>query len=341
VSEKLSSIVATRQKRDIDGSFNGANKMRRRRFLGTTFGAMIAGLSTPVLAVEPSKGDGKRSEAPHTGARGSPSLGARARAIETQLASIEKGVDGRLGVAIHDLETGLQAAHRAGELFPMCSTFKLLLAASVLARVDQREEDLARHIVYGADRLEQYAPVTSKHVGGQGMTVGELCEAAVTLSDNTAANLLLDTIGGPPGFTAFARHLGDTVTRLDRTEPTLNTSIPGDVRDTTTPVAMLGSMRKVLLGDALSAVSRAQLLAWAIGNRTGDARLRAGVPRGWRVADKTGTGERGSTNDIGVLWPQERAPILVTVYLTGTRAPDRARDGAIAEVARIVAQNIA
>lgn len=308
--------------------------MQRRRFLDTTFGAMIAGLSAPVLAGEAMQARTKRSGAALPS--GSRSLAARARSLESQLASIEKGVDGRLGVAIHDLETGLQAGHRSNEPFPMCSTFKLMLAACVLARIDRRQEGLERRIVYGMDRIEQYAPVTSKHVGGRGMTVGELCDAAVTLSDNTAANLLLDTIGGPPGFTAFMRQLGDTVTRLDRTEPSLNTAIPGDARDTTTPAAMLGSMRRVLLGDALSAASRAQLLAWAVGNRTGDARLRAGVPHGWRVADKTGTGERGSTNDIGVLWPQDRAPVLVTVYLTETSAPARARDGAIAEAARVI-----
>ena len=222
----------------------------------------------------------------------------------------------------------------------MCSTFKLMLAASVLARVDSRRENLERRIVFGEDRLEQYAPVTGRHVGAPGMTVAGLCDAAVTMSDNTAANVLLDTIGGPSGLTAFMRRLGDTVTRLDRTEPTLNTAIPGDLRDTTTPTAMLGSMRAVLLDDALSPASRAQLLAWGVGNRVGDARLRAGVPRDWRVADKTGTGEHGTTNDSGILWPQERAPVLVTVYLTDTHAPAATREAAIAEVARSVVRHV-
>lgn len=306
--------------------------MQRRRFIGTALGGIIAGLSTPVLAEV--RG---RSDSPKRPAR----LDARARAIRAELASIERGVDGRLGVAIHDLETGLKAGYRADERFAMCSTFKLMLAAAILARVDRREENLERRIVFGPDRLEHYAPVTMRHVGEPGMSIAELCSASVTLSDNTAANLLLETIGGPAGVTAFMRRLGDTVTRLDRTEPSLNTAIPGDLRDTTTPIAMLGSMHKVLLGDALSPASRAQLLAWGVGNRTGDARLRAGVPNGWRVADKTGTGERGATNDIGVLWPEERAPILVTVYLTETDATDRAREAAIAEVARTVSRHLA
>jgi len=300
------------------------SKMQRRRFCGTALGVIIAGLSARAWAKSPP----------------SRALALKARAIEAALASIEKGVDGRLGVAIHDLQSGLQTGHRSSERFPMCSTFKLMLAASVLARVDSRQENLERRIVFGEDRLDRYAPVTGRHVGAPGMTVAELCDAAVTMSDNTAANVLLDTIGGPPGLTAFMRRLGDTVTRLDRTEPTLNTAIPGDLRDTTTPIAMLGSMRNVLLDDALSPASRAQLLAWAAGNRVGDARLRAGVPHDWRVADKTGTGEHGTTNDIGILWPHERAPVLVTVYLTEAHAPAASREAAIAEVARSIAQHL-
>lgn len=312
--------------------------MQRRRFLGTALGGVIAGLSAPVLADHAASATThERNAFP---GRRSPRLDAQARDIQSQLASIEKSVNGRLGVAMLDLQTGLQVGHRSDERFPMCSTFKLMLAACVLSRADRRDEDLARRIAYGPDRLQPYAPITSRHVGGLGMTVADLCDAAVTMSDNTAANLLLDTIGGPAGFTAFMRQLDDTVTRLDRNEPTLNTAIPGDVRDTTTPKAMLDSMRKVMLGDALSRSSRALLLSWAVGNRTGDARLRAGVPRDWRVADKTGTGERGSTNDIGVLWPQHRAPILVTVYLTETNASQRSREGAIADVARTLTRNI-
>lgn len=300
--------------------------MQRRKFLGTALGGMIAGLSSQGWA------DSATSVRDRN---------ATARAIGSAFASIEKNIDGRLGVAVLDLESGKEAGHRMTERFPMCSTFKLMLAAAILAHVDRRDEDLERRIVFGADRLEQYAPVTRQRVGGQGMTVAELCDAAVTMSDNAAANLLLDQIGGPPGFTAFMRRLGDTVTRLDRNEPSLNEAIPGDPRDTTTPWSMLGNLREVLLGDALSSASRARLLAWGVGNRTGDARLRAGVPPDWRVADKTGTGERGSTNDIGVLWPLERAPILVTVYLTQTSAPARARDAAVADGARAIVRNMA
>lgn len=247
---------------------------------------------------------------------------------------IEAGVGGRLGVAVLDPATGELAGQRLDERFPMCSTFKTLAAALVLARVDAGEERLERRIVVEPADLLEWAPVTSKHVGGAGMTVAELCEAAITVSDNTAANLLLASAGGPAGVTAFVRRLGDEVTRLDRTEPTLNESAPGDPRDTSTPRAMAHTLRRLMLGDALSDGGRAQLVQWMSANTTGGRRLRAGVPFDWRVADKTGTGRLGSTNDVGVLWPPRRAPLVVVAYLTGTQAPAEAREAALADVAR-------
>jgi beta-lactamase class A len=219
----------------------------------------------------------------------------------------------------------------------MCSTFKFLAAALVLARVDAGQERLDRRVVVTREALLKWAPVTSKHVGGAGMTVAELCEAAITVSDNTAANLLLASAGGPAGVTAFARRIGDAETRLDRIEPALNEAIPGDPRDTSTPRAMAQTLRTVLLGNALSDAGRAQIVRWMSANKTGAHRLRAGVPRDWRVADKTGTGDLGSTNDIGVLWPPGRAPLAVVAYLTGCKASEDAREAALADVARSVA----
>ena len=250
---------------------------------------------------------------------------------------IEVSVAGRLGVAVLDTATGELAGHRLDERFPMCSTFKFLAAAAVLARVDAGQERLDRRLVVTRDSLLEWAPVTSKHVGGAGMTLAALCEAAITVSDNTAANLLLDSLGGPPGVTAFARRVGDDVTRLDRTEPALNEAIPGDPRDTSTPRAMARTLRTVMLGDALSQAGRAQLVAWMTANATGAKRLRAGVPFDWRVADKTGTGRLGTTNDVGVLWPPRRAPLVVVSYLTDCKAPGDAREAALASVARSVA----
>lgn len=252
-------------------------------------------------------------------------------------ADLEAKIGGRLGVAVHDLANGRRTGHRMGERFPMCSTSKVLSCSAVLSRVDAGHEDLHRRIqVTGADLLK-WAPVTRRHVGGE-MTLGALCEAALAWSDNTAENLILASLGGPASVTAFVRSIGDTVTRFDRTEPSLNTAIPGDPRDTTTPEAMAGNLRALVLGDRLSQSSRTQLTAWLDGCRTGDAKLRAGVPKDWRVGDKTGNGGYGSNNDIAVLWPPKRSPLIITVYQTQTRASQAARDAVIAAVGRAAAR---
>ena len=170
------------------------------------------------------------------------------------------------------------------------------------------------------------------------MTLAEICEAAMTRSDNTAGNLLLAAIGGPPGLTAFARGLGDQVTRLDRNEPSLNEALPDDPRDTTTPNAMASNLQTLVLGTAaLSAASREQLTAWLIANKTGDTRLRAGFAKDWRVGDKTGAGDRGTNNDVAVVWPPGRAPVILAVYLTGASVPAAQQNATIASVARAVA----
>jgi beta-lactamase class A len=249
---------------------------------------------------------------------------------------IEAGIKGRLGVAALDMATGARFNYRADERFPMCSTFKLLASAAILARVDAGKEKLERRVLYTKDDLVEYSPVTEKHAG-EGMTLAALCEAAITLSDNTAGNLILKALGGPGGVTEFARSLGDPMTRLDRNEPTVNESLPGDPRDTTTPAMMTKNIRKLALGDALKAASRKQLIDWLLASKTGGKRLLAGLPPGWRIGDKTGTGERGSTNDVGVIWPAKGAPIVASVYLTQTSAPREARDAAIASVGKTIA----
>lgn len=253
-----------------------------------------------------------------------------------RIGKLERSTGGRLGIFALDTLSGLTMTHRAHERFPMCSTFKFLAASAILSRVDHGKEHLDRRITYTKNDLLAYAPVTTKNLANGSMTVGELCAAAVDYSDNTAANLLLAALGGPAAVTAFARSLGDGVTRLDRKEPALNTAIPGDVRDTTTPDATAYVMRKLLLGNVLSESSRNRLNAWLLANRTGDDRIRAGVPKSWRVGDKTGSGDGGTRNDIAVLWPPHRAPIILTVYLTGSKVSAGAGDAAIASVARLV-----
>lgn len=226
-----------------------------------------------------------------------------------RLAELESTHGGRLGVAAQAADGDL-FGYRAGDRFPMCSTFKFLAAAFVLRRVDSGRERLDRRVAFSTSDLVTYSPVTEKHAGSDAMTMAEICAAAVELSDNTAGNLILASLGGPQGFTAQARELGDQVTRLDRIEPALNEATPGDDRDTTTPAAMLDLMRRLLLQDALTPASRQHLTGWLVGCKTGGRRLRAGLPPGWRAGDKTGSGGQGTVNDIAIAWPPGQPPLL-------------------------------
>jgi beta-lactamase class A len=260
---------------------------------------------------------------------------------QAHLQAIERSLGGRLGVAALDTARGTVLEHRADERFPLCSTFKLVLAAAVLARVDRGEERLDRLLAYGEADLLDHAPVCREHVQQGQLSVGELSAASVGQSDNTAANLLLNTVGGPAGVTAFLRSLGDQVTRLDRTEPTLN--LASDPLDTTTPAAMLRSMRTLLVGTTLSAASRQQLADWLVASTTGATKIRAGIPPTWKAGDKTGTCDRGTINDLAILWPpfegapRPRAPILIAAYSVGSETNPEVRNAALAEVGRVVA----
>ena len=213
----------------------------------------------------------------------------------------------------------------------MCSTFKWLAAAHVLRRVDGGQETLARPIPIQRSEILPHSPFTELNVG-RTMEMRALCEAAIIQSDNAAANLLLASFGGPAAMTAFIRELGDENTRLDRNEPALNEARPGDVRDTTTPNAMVDLLNTLLLGNALKASSRALLSGWLVANQTGDKRLRAGLPASWKVGDKTGTGAYGTFNDVGIVWPPGRSPLLVAAYLTETRGIGNKGDATLAAV---------
>jgi beta-lactamase class A len=265
--------------------------------------------------------------------------GARSDAAN-QIAAIEARVGGRIGVAALDTGSGRRLDYRADERFPMCSTFKFLAAAAVLKRVDEKREQLDRFVSYDAKDILEYAPVTKAHLKEGGMTLVALCEAAIAQSDNTAGNLLLDAVGGSAGVTNFARSLGDQVTRLDRKEPDLNSAIPGDDRDTTTPGSMLADIGRILNGDVLSRSSRRPLEDWLQRNKTGATMIRAGVPTDWIIGDKTGRGANGATNDIAIMRPPDRGPVLLAIYSVGSTATANDRAAAIAEVAKIVAESL-
>lgn len=266
---------------------------------------------------------------------------AAALAAESELAALERRSGGRLGVYAYVPGTKRALAHRPDERFAMCSSFKAVLAAAVLARVDRGEEKLERPLALTKADMLSHAPVSEKHLAMGSITVGEACQAVVEVSDNPAANLLLKTIGGPAGFTAYTASLGDKVTRLDRYELELNTAIKGDPRDTTSPRAMARTLQRIVLGDALPAPYREKLTGWMIASPSGVRRLRKDLPPGWRAADKTGTGMNGSTNDIAVLWPAAGPPIVVTCYLTETAATLEAREAIHAEVGALVARTLA
>lgn len=258
--------------------------------------------------------------------------------VDQQLAALEKRTGGRLGVSVMDTGTNVSFSNRETERFAMCSTFKVLASGMVLARVDKGEENLERRVTYQQDKIVSYSPETQKHVGGEGMTVGELCKAAITLSDNTAGNLLLESLGGPEALTKWLRSIGDTSTRLDRWETELNEGKKDDPRDTTTPDAMLDTLGNLTLGTILSETSREKLIEWMVANTTGGARLRAGLPDSWKIGDKTGTGNNGTAADIAVVWPEDSAsPILIVTYIAEATAPISELNAVFAEVGKIAA----
>jgi beta-lactamase class A len=261
-----------------------------------------------------------------------------AAADQNPFAALEAKNGGRLGIAALDTATGNRIAYRANERFPMCSTFKLLAVGAILHRVDTGDERLDRWIGFGQSDVLDGSPVARVYVSKGGMVLGKLCAAAMSYSDNTAGNLLIAALGGPAGVTAYARSLGDTVTRLDRTEPGLNSATPGDPRDTTSPAAMLADLNALTQGTALTGTSQGLLNNWLNSCQTAGARIPAGLPNGWNSGNKTGTGANGTTNDVAIINPPGLAPMLVSAYYTGSTASSDDRDAVLADVGTIIAQ---
>ena len=255
--------------------------------------------------------------------------------LERQLAALEQQHQGRIGVALYHPDTGLSYGYRAEERFPFASTFKALLAAAVLQRSEFDPQWLQQVVHYRAEDLLSYAPITQPHLA-RGMSREALAIASVQYSDNTAANLLLEALGGLSEFNRFVAALGDQKFRLDRQEPDLNSALPGDDRDTTTPAAMAKTLSRLTLGNGLAAPQQARFNAWLKGNTTGDAAIRAGVPTGWLVGDKTGGGGYGTTNDIAVLWPTQGAPMVLALYFTQSTPDAKPQQAVLAEATRLV-----
>lgn len=254
-----------------------------------------------------------------------------------ELLRTELGQQARVGVAALDTGTGRTLRFDADSRYAMCSTFKLPLAAAILAEVEAGRMRLNDPIAFTEDDLLDYAPVVRDNLDRGSLSVGRLCAAIIEVSDNSAANLLLRRIGGPAGLTTFIRRCGDRVTRCDRYEEELNSNLPGDPRDTTTPSAMLQLMRTLLLGDVLTPSSRTRLIGWMERCTTGLRRLRDGLPPHWRAGDKTGTGANGAANDVAITWPPQRPPILIASYMSNSEVDDSARHAAHAAVGRMVA----
>ncbi|MFF2045887.1 class A beta-lactamase [Kitasatospora sp. NPDC058170] len=304
-----------------------------------TLGAGTA-LAAAVSAGGPAHAAGEPAhpvDGPTHAAGGAPPGGdAPARA----LARLEAEHGARLGVFARNTVTGRTVVHRANELFPVCSVHKTFTAAAVLRDLDRDGGFLARRIRYtGKDVADAgHAPVTGtpEHLAN-GMTVAELCAAAIGHSDNAADNLLLRELGGPTAITRFCRSIGDDVTRLDRWEPALNSAEPERTTDTTSPAAVGRSHLELVLGDALAPRDRRQLTAWLLANTTGAARLRAGLPPGWTLADKTGTGAHGTTNDVGIAWAPDGTPVVLAVLSTKQDAGAAADEPLVAGAAAVLA----
>jgi beta-lactamase class A len=265
---------------------------------------------------------------------------AEAARADRQLKALHKRIGGRLGVHILDSQSGRRIAYDDASRYAMASTFKLPLAAALLWQVDRGAFPIDRAMPISREDVVSHSPEVDARLnkGEQSMTVRELCGAVIMLSDNAAANILLRGIGGPAALTQFLRQIGDEKTRCDRMEIDLNSNLPNDERDTTTPRAMADTMLRLFTQDVLTVASRALLIDWMTASRTGLDRVRAGLPKSWVVADKTGTGENAAVNDLAIVWPPQRRPIFVAAYMSASALPRAELTAAHAEIGKLVAE---
>ncbi|WP_190090243.1 class A beta-lactamase [Streptomyces melanogenes] len=306
--------------------------MQFLRVRRTALGGLVLLATLPLVAC--AQADGRASSSPAT----TTWPDTKPKAPVADFKDLERKYGARLGVYAVNTANGREVAYRDGERFAYASTFKALAAGAVLRKYSL--DGMAKLVKYSKEDLVANSPVTEKHVD-TGMTLGELCDAAVRYSDNTAGNLLFDALGGPKGLESALRQTGDAVTRVERREPDLNQWTPGTVRDTSTPRALAQDLRAFVVGDRLGTPERAQLTRWLRTNTTGDELIRAGVPKGWTVGDKTGAGGvYGIRNDIAVVWPPDGAPIVMAI-LTNRGSKDADYDNKlIADAAAVVARAV-
>ncbi|GAA2506460.1 class A beta-lactamase [Streptomyces gobitricini] len=307
-----------------------------RRALLTAAAGAAALLTTGAAGPAPAPAPAPAHSGPRDGAA---RQGAARVAAVRRLRALERRHGARLGAVARNTVTGATVLYRAGERFPMCSTFKTLAAAAVLRDLDRHGEVLARRVRYTEADLVPHSRKCEENLA-TGMTVAELCDAAIRYSDNTAANLLLRELGGPGAVTRFCRSLGDRTTRLDRWEPELNSCEPWRVEDTTTPAALSGTYERLVLGTALNRADRERLTGWLLGNTTSTHRFRAGLPEDWRLADKTGGGSYGTNNDAGIAWTPGGTPVVLAVLTTKPEREAAADDLLVARAASVLASAV-
>ena len=263
----------------------------------------------------------------------------RFAALRRAIPQIERSAGGPIGISLLDTHTGERFGHRANDRFPLCSTFKLLLAARLLAGADKSAWAMSERLpVTKADMLFN-APFTEKRIGGSASLL-ELAEAMAVLSDNPAANIALARVGGPAALTAWLRSAGDTVTRLDRNEPEMNNETPGDPRDTTTPAAMLATSRALVEGRILSPAARRMLFGWMQASKTADTMIRPALPPGWQEANKTGAGSWRARNIVSVITPPGRRPIWVAAYLFAAKSELAERNRQFVPLGRAIVESV-
>lgn len=257
---------------------------------------------------------------------------------ESLLASMarseEQRLNARIGITVMDTSTSVVASYRGSERFPMNSTHKALLCGALLLSVDQGKFALTDRTQFDRSQWVTYSPVTEKHVAPQSMSWEQLCSAAISYSDNTAANLIAKKLGGPAEVTRIIKSTGDDVTRFDRYEPELNSAVPGDERDSTTPIAISQTLHRLLFGPVLQASSRELLSQWMRDDKVADALLRSVLPPQWKIADKTGAGDYGSRSILSVVWPEKRPPVIIAIYITQTSATLTQSNEAIARIGK-------